>query len=219
MSNGVEPAIDLVNALIAGGEKAFKLFRQISGGCWLDHAPEYFLTSHAAAAICATDRTAAWLEASVAETRIEAAAMPRGRPNRHDRRNGRFDIVLYWANGTPRAAVEIKSPIWYADAGRLTPDFTRLCKTLSANVESTFQFCVFLYYASVRDPGHTFANASQRLRDVIGGIEDHAIKTATRHDLTALNVPGRIHRGGKEPGAWVVMALVFARRGGESAFR
>lgn len=219
MSNGAEPAVGLVNALIASGERAFKLFHQISGGYWLDHAPEYFLTSHAAAAICSSEKTAAWLEASVSQTRAEAAAVPRGRPHGHDRRNGRYDIVLYWANGTPRAAVEIKSPIWYADTGRLVPDFTRLCKTLSANAESTFQFCVFLYYASVGDPERIFANASQRLRDVIARIDAHAVETATAHDLTALSVPGRIHRGGKEPGAWVVAASVFVRRGGERAFR
>lgn len=219
MGHGAEPAVNLVNAMIAGGEKAFKLFRQISGGYWLDDAPEYFLTSHAAVEICATKKSPALLEVSVAETRTEAGAVARGRPHRHERRNGRYDIVLYWANGTPRAAVEVKSPIWYADVGRLAPDLTRLCKTLSANAESTFQFCVFLYYASVDEPKRTYDNASQRLRDLISRIDDQAMETATAHDLTALSIPGRIHCERKDLGAWVVAASVFVRPGGERAFR
>ncbi|WP_295439061.1 hypothetical protein [uncultured Thiodictyon sp.] len=126
MANGAEPAADLINALIRGGEAAFENFRRLSGGYWLDHAPEYFLTSYAAAAIGDSQKTSAQIEVSVAETRAEALAVPRGRPHGEDRPTGRYDIVLYWANGNPRAGVEVKSPFWWADTARLRPDFFRL---------------------------------------------------------------------------------------------
>lgn len=218
MSSGAEPAADLVNTLIIGGEKAFKSFYRLSNGAWLDHAPEYFLTSHAAAAFHSTEKTGAWLEASVFETRAEAAAINRGRPHPEERRNGRYDIVLYWANGTPRAAVEVKSPLWYADVSRLEADFSRLCRTLAAASDSTFQFCVFLYYASVAEPERTHSNARQRMLETIKRINSHATESAKAHGLAMVPKTGRIHRGSKKEGAWVVAAGVFVRAGGERAF-
>lgn len=220
MSNGAEPAFELVKTLIDGGEKAFKIFQEISGGYWLDNAPEYFLTSHAATAIRDTQkkRTTALLEASVSETRSDAAAIPRGRPNTHDRPNGRYDIVLNWANGTPRAVVEVKSPLYYADIGRLMPDFLRLCKTLAASSESSFQFCAFLYYASVAEPERKFANASQRLRDMISRIDASATDVAQKHGLFAFPTTGSIHHGKEDSGAWAISCSIFVRPGAERNF-
>ncbi len=211
MANGVEPAADLINALIRGGEAAFESFRRLSGGYWLNHAPEYFLTSYAAAAIGDTQKTTAGIEVSVAATRAQALAVPRGRPHGEDRRTGRYDIVLYWANGNPRAGVEVKSRLWWADPVRLRSDFVRLCKTLAARPDSTFQFCVFLYFVSVDDPKRDYPNASQRLRAVIEGIGDSAERVADEHGLAALTISGRAHRGGEDPGAWAIAALVFVR--------
>lgn len=218
MSGGAEPAADLVNTLVSGGEKAFKAFFSLSNGAWLDHAPEYFLTSHAAAAFHGSEKTSAWLEASVSETRAEATAINRGRPHPEERRNGRYDIVLYWANGTPRAAVEVKSPLWSADVARLEPDFSRLCKTLAAASDSTFQFCAFLYYASVAEPERIHSNARQRMLKMLKRIDGHASEKAMEHGLTMVPIRGRIHPGGDDDGAWVVAANVFVRAGGERVF-
>lgn len=211
MANGVEPAADLINALIRGGEAAFEHFRRLSGGYWLDHAPEYFLTSYAAAAIGDTQKSRAGIEVSVAETRVLALAVLRGRPHGEDRRTGRYDIVLYWANGNPRAGVEVKSPFSWADTARLRPDFVRLCKTLAARKDTTFQFCVFLYYASVDDPIRNYPNASQRLRAVIKSIGDYAKTVAEEHELGSVAFPVHTHRGGEDPGAWAIAACAFVR--------
>lgn len=218
MSSGAEPAVDLVNALISGGEKAFRNFYRLSNGAWLDHAPEYFLTTHAAGAFHGSEKTSAWLEASVFETRAEAAAINRGRPHAEERRNGRYDIVLYWANGTPRAAIEVKSPLWYADSSRLKPDFSRLCKTLGAAADSTFQFCVFLYYASVAEPERTHSSARERMLETVNRINTHASESAQAHGLAMIPITGRIHCSTKKEGAWVLGADVFVRTGGERAF-
>lgn len=218
MSNGSDTAAELLNGFILGGEAAFKRFYRLSGGYWLDHAPEYFLTSHAAAAISNSSNTTAWMEASVEETRTLAAAVGRGRPHGQDRPNGRYDIVLYWENGSPRAVVEVKSPIWFPDTTKLSPDFLLLSKTMAANRECPLEFCALLYYASVDDPKRTFDNASQRLRKLVLDVHEQAKNMAIKYKLSAVSRGGRIHRSSQDPGAWTISASIFVRPGSEQFF-
>lgn len=217
MNNGSDTAAELLNRLIQGGEAAFTKFYNLSGGYWLDHAPEYFLTSHAATSISNLSATTAWMEASVEETRTMAAAVGRGRPHGQDRPNGRYDIVLYWDNGSPRAVVEVKSPLWFADTSKLSPDLLRLSKTLAANRECSLEFCAFLYYASVDDPKRTFDNASQRLRKLVLDVHEQANNMAIKYNLSAVSRGGRIHRSSQDPGAWTIAASVFVRPGSEQS--
>ena len=217
---GPDSGIDLINAMIGGGEKAVSEFRLISGGEWFDEAPEYFLTTHVASSVKSFNSTCSLLEVSVGSSRKEAGASRRGRPADHERRNGRFDIVVYWSNDNPRGAVEIKSPIWSATEQQIQPDIDELCATLSANKDSTFQFCSFVYYASVAEPERKHDNASQRLRDLLCRIEDKASELAKKHGVDNLSIRGSIHRGENgEDGAWCIAALVFTRKGGKQSFQ
>ena len=220
MSNGADKGTELLNCLIRSGEKAVADFSELSGGYWFDDAPEYFLTTYLATAVKKLEKTSALLEVNVDETRQEAGAYRQGRPAKNERRNGRFDLVIYWSNGNPRGAIEVKSPLWVVDENKLGPDFERLCKTISANRDSTFQFGAFVYYASVSDPKQKHANASKKLEDLIKNIFEKAKSCAKEHDLSATSWPGSIHRG-KETGdgAWCLAGIVFTRKGGEQYFR
>lgn len=220
MTNNADKGVDFLEGFIRDGEKAVADFYELSGGAWFDEAPEYFLTTYLASSIQKLNKSYALLEVNVGETRKEAKAYRRGRPANNERRNGRYDFVIYWANGNPRGAIEVKSPLWIVDENKLSPDFDRLCTTISANSDSTFQFGAFVYYASVSDPKVKHDNASAKLRELINSIHTRAKNSAKEHDLSALSWPGSIHRGKEdESGAWCIAAIVFSRKGGERSFQ
>lgn len=200
----------LLRNLIGAGEKAVADFMDMSGGWWFDMAPEYFLTTYLASSIRKLDETYALLEVHVGETRVEARACRAGRPAEIERRNGRYDFVIYWADGTPRGAVEVKSPICIIDENRLTPDFWRICTTISSSSDSSFQFGAFVYYASVSDPIMKHDNASGKLRNLVTNIHLKAMEMASQYGLLAVSLPGSIHRGKDEDGgAWCLAAIIF----------
>lgn len=214
---GPNSGVDLIDAMIKGGERAVSDFSHISGGEWFDEAPEYFLTTYVAWSVGNLESTYALLEVSVDQTRKEAGAKRLGRPANHERRNGRFDIVVYWSNDRPRGAVEIKSRIWAATAELIHPDIHELCSALSANHDSSFQFCSFLYYASVAKPNDT---ARDRMGKLLKRINEIAIELASGHGVEVISIPGKIHLGkDKDDGAWCIASLVFTRKGGIQSFK
>ena len=217
---GPDKGFDLINAMIRGGEKAVSEFGYISGGEWFDEAPEYFLTTYVASSVSSSSSTHSLLEVSINKSRKRAGAFRRGRPANHERRNGRFDIVVYWAKDTPRGAVEIKSPIWSVTRKLIKPDIDELCSALTARKESTFQFGAFIYYASVSDPKRIHNNASQRLRDLLIRMDNLAIELANDHGVDCLSKHGTIHRGENGiGGAWSIAALVFTHKGRLQSFQ
>lgn len=220
MASAPDKGHDLIDALIKGGEKAVRDFSSISGGEWFDEAPEYFLTAYVAAELKNFEKTTALLEVSVSQCRKEAGATRRGRPAKAERRNGRYDVVAYWANGLPRGAIEVKSPIWVNDQARLLPDFTRLCLTLNANQNGSFQFCAFVFYASVSDPEQGYDNASQRLRDLISRIEGTALDVAKENGVRRTMRSSAIRRGKSDKDrTWCIGCIIFSNKGRENNFR
>lgn len=214
---GPDSGRELIQAMIKGGERAVSDFSCISGGEWFDEAPEYFLTTYVAWAVGNLESSYVLLEVSVDQARKEAGALRRGRPSDYERRNGRFDVVLYWANDKPRGAIDIKTRVWAKTENQFHPDIHRLCSVLSANRDSTFQFCVFLYYASVGTPNET---AVTRLRDLLGRIKDDADQLAREHGVEVIAVPGKLHPAkGMDVGAWCISTLVFTKKGGMPSFR
>ena len=211
--------LELVQAMICSGEKAVENFSFISGGEWFDEAPEYFLTTHIARSVGNQGNTYALLEVPVGQTRKKAGASRRGRAAQHERRNGRFDLVFYSADGSPRVPVEIKSPVWSATKQKIYPDIDRLSSALIANNDSTFQFGVFLFYASVSKPERKHDNASQRMRKLLERFKDTAIGRAEEKGAKVILIPGSVHKGKEvEDGAWSIAALVITRDGEEGNF-
>lgn len=209
--------LDLVKGMISGGEEAVTAFSHLSGGEWFDEAPEYFLTSAVAQSAGRYESTNALLEVNVDSTRREAGASRRGRAASHERRNGRFDVVVYWANGTPRAAVEVKSPIGSASENLIAPDIDRLSSSLAVSKESSLQFGVFLFYASVSQPQRKHESSEHRLQELLDRIEQKAKERATSHGANAIPVRGSIHTEGEE-GAWVISSVVIVHPGSERTF-
>lgn len=206
--------------MIHGGEKAVSEFNLISGGEWFDEAPEYFLTTHIASSVKNLNSTKSLLEVSVGRSRKEAGASRCGRPAGHERRNGRFDVVVYWSNDKPRGAVEIKTPIWAATKKLIQPDIDELCAALKANADSTFQFCAFVYYASVAEPERKHDDANQKLTQLLDRIENMSDLLAKTHAIESIPIRGEIHLGNNDDGgAWCIASVVLTRKGGKQSFQ
>ncbi|MBF8272715.1 MAG: hypothetical protein HW380_1820 [Magnetococcales bacterium] len=214
---GAVPAKDLIDIMIKSSERAFRQHYNISGW-WLDDAPEYFLTSSIALAFAKNNRVPVLMEQPVWETLSIAAALPHGRRRNDDRRTGRFDLVLYWGKGDPRGIVEIKSPLYSADKGRILPDIKRLCDSMRKKEGSQIQFSVFLYYASASDPKQKYDSAGESLKHLTERIHEIVQENVSGDGLVALSRCGKPHEE-EEPGAWIIAAEVLVRKGSEQSFK
>lgn len=216
---GPDAGIEIINAAIKGGVKAYNEYYMLSGGFWLHNAPEYFLTTHAALALKKFDSTTLALEVSVKESRKEANAVKNGRPSGGERRGGRYDIVLYRADGKPRGCLEVKSRIFSVDRKRLVPDFVRLCKTLNSKSRSSIQFSGLLFYSSISEPKQGSDNEKQRLGKLIQRVSNLAKESTDKYGVSHTLVQGKIHVDRDWGGAWCVSCIVFSNTGTEQSFR
>ena len=99
---------DIVSAALKGIATAQKEYLAWSDD-WLWCAPEYFSTVYVAREIgkIASPKYIT-LENNAASAIEDAGAKGRGKLHSAIRPNGRFDILLWWGNGKPRAPIEVK---------------------------------------------------------------------------------------------------------------
>lgn len=98
-----KPLARFQNACIKGVRSAFRKHHKFTGGYSLKQAPEAFIQGEIASALSKVARYVT-LESSVQTLLVEAGAELRGKQPR----NGRVDLAVWWANGTPRFVIEIK---------------------------------------------------------------------------------------------------------------
>lgn len=65
------------------------------------------------------------------------------------RPDGRIDLLLWWANDSPRAVVEIKNNV-YNYKGQCEADIDRIANLLLMS-NTTLQFGLFVFYSSADD--------------------------------------------------------------------
>jgi len=141
----------VVDAALAGIVKSQNEYEEWSGGRWLWMGPEYLITVNVANEIAKIEGTKYITLENGASSAIEdAGAKGRGRLHNGIRQNGRFDILLWWADGTPRAVIEIKNQIIGKE--QYEKDIIRIKECLRRNNhESTLQFGLFCFYESASD--------------------------------------------------------------------
>nr|WP_024307799.1 hypothetical protein [Pseudomonas sp. P818] len=145
-------AMDVIAGAIIGGiEKAQKDYERMSGGEWLWAAAEYVLTTYIARELDALPGAKFVTVESHGQSAItDAGATVPGPKPRKARLRGRFDVLLWWANSTPRAVIEVKNQPrgqsgWFHDIERIT-------SVLGIGRDSTsMQFGAFAYYYSAVD--------------------------------------------------------------------
>ncbi|GAB3091434.1 hypothetical protein [Lysobacter terrae] len=164
MSKGIDPAYNLVGEIFDGGLRTARLFDKATGGCRLDQACEYLLTAGIFERLAQRHKGAVLLEVPVRSANKEASAVPRGRPSKKGRTNGRYDLVHYWANGKPRAVIEVKSPIRNAVRGSFDGDLARISRTLTASAQSSYQFGALVFFAT-KDYSSKCSEMREKRRD------------------------------------------------------
>ena len=157
---------------------AQKDFESWSGGSWLWEAPEYLSTVYVARELARLKGTKfISLENNAKRALKDAGAIAHGPLHKHIRANGRFDILLFWANEKPRAPIEVKG--WVKQYKTIAADMRRLEEVIHrAKDKSSFQFGLMVFCTStVNDTTFT---AKEKLTKWISNIE-----TAARNAMPA----------------------------------
>lgn len=205
---------DIIDTMISAGEKAVRDYVAVSKYPFKD-APEYVLNTYLALSLSRLPQVAVRLEQHVGETQSSAGAMRKGRPSVNERRNGRFDFVIFWGrNKLPRALVEVKSPLGRIEKQRIAPDFERLCKTLSASKTSSLQFCAFAVY--LHASGKNSIDAENNLNKFHVRFDEYSKVQANDHDLDAYLKSGTFHVDNNY--AWCISFVIFTRNRGAYRF-
>lgn len=211
--------ITIVRRMIAGGEAAFNNFYALSGGLWLNHAPEYILNSAAIFGLVETKAITAGFEVNRYKTLVAAGAVKRGPRPKDVRLNGKFDAVIYRRDGgTPRCVIEAKTDIWNLGNAQFNLDFASLIYAVTAKNGGTIDFSAFLFYANVDNPKNgNYCNAADRLKKLIEGIKQRAETAVSNDSLLAHMQHGNIFET-DNLGAWCVGCVVFLPKSKERDF-
>lgn len=132
--------------ILDGIEYATKVYEGMTNGGRFEYAPEYLMTVDIANSIRGLEKWTLWTtpEWNVRKTLSEAKGMKQGSPERALRLNGRYDIVVWRKNHTPRFVVEVKHCV--SGYSKLKDDVNRIC-TVFKNPKVTMQ-CGFIEFWS-----------------------------------------------------------------------
>ena len=196
----------IIDATLAGVEKAQRFYEDASGDNWLWEGPEYLLVVHVAKALHKLEGAKyCTLESNVHATLKDAQAVTLGAPPKRLRHKGRFDLVLWWGNGAPRAAFEFKNQVYsYA---QIAHDVARIEGVVERNAESSsFQFGAIVFYTSCLESTRNSAG------DKLNARVDHLYKELKTHvsakAITDLH-KGKIHTEGDS--AWCAVCITLRR--------
>ena len=130
------PKKTVIENTLKGISKSVKTYSAWSGwddGYWLVDAPEYLITTYIANEIATYRRMKYYitLEQGTRAAMSDAGGMKQGQPRKDLRLNGRVDIVLWWADGSPRIVIEVKNHIY--GYWQINKDVARICSVLDQN--------------------------------------------------------------------------------------
>lgn len=213
--NGPVRGSEIISRLIEGAEKACREYIEISGRPSPGAAPESFIQAGAARALNKVKKTWVVLEESVLDA-YSASQPPKRGPKKGIVSKGRYDIVAYWKSKSPRAAIEVKSPLNALVKQKYEKDFNRLIATMRGHPDASFQYGIFLFLTVKKGPRSNFSKASQKIDELVDKLCEKA--AAKCLDEVNKQIKVFVHDGNTYPlqsetgsGAWRVTALVFKR--------
>jgi hypothetical protein len=186
-----------------GVVKAQKACEQWTGGCWLWEAHESLVSIFVAQELAAMKGAKyVTIEHKLKSAMKDAGAIGRGKLPYAIRPDGRIDILLWWANGTPRAPIEVKCQV--VSIRKIKADLLRINKVLAHNKEkSTFQFGLLVFYSAFQDCKGI--SAREVAKEHLENIEEDCEKWAA--DCSAKMTHSKIHEDGDS--AWVASVVVL----------
>lgn len=155
---------EVFEAVLGGIEQASSDYTEMSGWHSLWYAPEYFLTVSVARQISQLGGCYLTLEDSVRDTMKIAGAIGRGKPRNGLRKDGRFDIVLWWQSDMPRAVIEVKHALLSPNEV-FAKDIIRIRDVIAANQrnEGKFQFGGLAFWTWVDEKESDQDNLDERI--------------------------------------------------------
>jgi len=151
----------IIEATLDGIDESMNVYQKWSGGEWLWNAPEYLITVKIAENIANLDGNKyITLEDNVDYILDVSNAKAKGEISDLARTNGRSDIVLWWARGTPRAIIEVKNAVFRLD--KIAQDIDRIQEVLkSKKLDTSLQFGLIAFYI---DRGYKNGNAQENVQ-------------------------------------------------------
>ncbi len=136
---------DVIKACLQGVKNAQVQYVDMAGE-WISWGPEYFITTHIAQALHKATGSKFVTVENGARNALEAAnATGRGRLHRDIRSEGRFDLLLWRANESPRAVIEVKN--WVVSKSQYEPDLKRILEVLGRkSAANSISFGLFAFY-------------------------------------------------------------------------
>jgi len=154
----------IIESTLNGIDESVEVYKKWSGGEWLWNAPEYLITVKIAENIANIDGSKyITLEDNVDYILDVSNTKGKGEVSDSARANGRSDIVLWWANGTPRAIIEVKNAVFRLD--KITQDIDSIQEVLkSEKLNTSLQFGLIAFYI---DRGYKTGNAKENIEQRI----------------------------------------------------
>lgn len=168
----------IIDATLDAISDAHRQYEIMTGGSWLNEAPEYFLTTIIAQTLSQLPGSKyITLEHNIKHAMDAAGATTRG-PALKRATRGRCDIVVWWGYGTPRGMIEVKRPLRsYHDGVR--KDLTRIQKVLLKNgKDHSFQFGLLPFFTSVGETRNECGLPHERLKKKLENLESTARESA-----------------------------------------
>ena len=198
---------EVVKNIHRGIAKAQRDYESWTGGAWLSNAPEYILTTYIAKEVSLVAKRCTFyidVEPSVRVSVDDAGGVGRGRIGDRLRLYGKFDLLIYWANGNPRTIVEVKNKVTTFAA--LEADLDRVISVLRRE-STTFRCGVLAFYTSVDSNSEP---ARDRLLRRVTTIESAAKDYLHRHAMKLQSCRGRVRVSGES--AWMSEVLTVSRQ-------
>jgi len=162
---------EVVNCTLEAITNAHNEYLKWTNGEWLWNAPEYLLTVKIAESIANLEKNKfVTLEDNVDYILGHANAKGRGRIHSDIRKSGRFDIVLWWAGGAPRAVIEVKNGVHIFK--KIEDDVKRIQKVLKRKSEnSKFQFGIIAFYISQQYKKSAKEQLQKQIDNIFGQVK------------------------------------------------
>ena len=140
--------INVETKILAAIKSAEKEYGDWSNGESLYYAPEYFITTSIARKIRGIRSHDLWvtMEHGIKDAVQQANALKPGRPSRKLQLSGRYDLVIWRKNNTPRFVVEVKHNVTGYNKA-LQKDVSRICEAFS-NPKNKMQCGMLAFYTS-----------------------------------------------------------------------
>ena len=195
---------DVANKTLAGISKAQKEYEDWTGGYWLWEAPEYMVTTYIARQISTISDKSFYLtlENNVRDG-IRDAGGASGRPRKALRFNGKFDILLWWANGTPRAIIEVKNQV--TGFSKIKDDVSRISAALIR--QNTIRCGFIAYYTSLADGERKLAK--DRVEERVCNVASAVKEFAKANNMKFKRYSGKVVKD--EDSAWTAEVLKISR--------